>query len=107
MAHHYHRQYSTFLDIQTELWLAAAGFFLTQEGDVSALSLLLKSTSGKNKKYFPCFTVQCFLRFCFAVKTSADKMILQIFDIFSHDFSLFSTQLTLFRPKNSIGLKKD
>ena len=24
----------------------------------------------------------------------------------SHDFSLFSTQLTLFRPKNSIGSKK-
>ena len=33
-------------------------------------------------------------------------MILQIFDVFSHDFRLFSTQLTLFRPKNSIGLKK-
>ena len=25
----------------------------------------------------------------------------------SHDFCLFSTQLTLFRPKDSIGLKKD
>ena len=33
-------------------------------------------------------------------------LILQIFDIILHDFSLFSTQLTLFRPKNSIGLKK-
>ena len=52
-------------------------------------------------------TVECFARFCFAVKTSADKMILQIFDIFSHDFSPFSTQLTLIRPENSIGLKKD
>ena len=40
-------------------------------------------------------------------KTSADNVILQNFHIFSHDFSLFSTQLTLFRPKNSIGLKKD
>ena len=52
-------------------------------------------------------TVECFPWLCFVVKTSADKMILQIFDIFSHDFSLFSTQLTLFRPRNSIGLKKD
>ena len=44
--------------------------------------------------------------FVLVVKTSADKMVLQILDIFSHDFSLFSTQLTLFRPQNSIGLKK-
>ena len=51
-------------------------------------------------------TVECFARFCFVVKTSADKMILQICDIFSYDFSLFSIQLTLFRPKNSIGFKK-
>ena len=54
-------------------------------------------------------TVECFPSFCFVVKTSADKVIshiFDIFDIFSHDFSLFSTQLTLFRPKNSIGLKK-
>ena len=42
----------------------------------------------------------------FVVKTSTDKMILQIFYIFSHECSLFSTQLTLFRLKNSIGLKK-
>jgi len=48
-------------------------------------------------------TVECFPRFCFVVKRSADKMILQIFDIFSHDFSLFSTQMTLFGSKNSIG----
>ena len=34
-------------------------------------------------------------------------MILQIFDIFTNEFSLFSTQLTLYRLKNSIGLKKD
>ena len=34
-------------------------------------------------------------------------MISQIFDIFSHEFSLFSTQLTFFRPKNSIVSKKD
>ena len=40
------------------------------------------------------------------IALSADKMNWPIFDIFSHDFSLFSTQLTLFRPKNSIGLKK-
>ena len=39
--------------------------------------------------------------------TSADKMISRTFDIFSHEFCLFSTQLTLFRPKNSFGLKKD
>ena len=31
----------------------------------------------------------------------------EIFDIFLNDLSLFSTQFTLFRPKNSIGLKKD
>ena len=52
-------------------------------------------------------TVERFTRFCFVVKTSADKMILQIFDIFSHELCLLSTQLTLFRLKNSIGLKKD
>ena len=49
----------------------------------------------------------CRSTFCFVAKTSADNVILQIFDIFSHDFSLFSTRLTLFRHKNSIGLKKD
>ena len=46
-------------------------------------------------------TVECFPSFCFVVKTSNDKLILQIFDIFSHDFSLFSTQLTLYKPKNA------
>ena len=40
----------------------------------------------------------CRPTFCFVVKTAADKLILQIFYIFSHDFCLFSTQLTLFRP---------
>ena len=39
-------------------------------------------------------TVGCFPRFCFVVKTSADNVILQIFDIFSHEFSLFSTHLS-------------
>ena len=43
---------------------------------------------------------------CDVVKTSADNVISQILDIFSHELGLFSTQLTLFRPKNSIGLKK-
>ena len=54
---------------------------------------------------YPC-TVECFPRFCFDVKTSADKMILHIFDLFSHEFSLFSTQLTFLRPNNSIGFEK-
>ena len=55
----------------------------------------------------PCHSaVECFHRFCIVVKTSPDKMISQIFDIFSHEFGLFSTQLTLFRPKNSFGLQK-
>ena len=49
----------------------------------------------------------CFRRFCFVEKRSTDNVIWQIFDIFSHEFSLFSTQLTLFRPKNSTGSKKD
>ena len=40
-------------------------------------------------------------------KTSTDNVILQIFDIFSPDFSLFSTHLTFYRLKNSIGSKKD
>ena len=40
-------------------------------------------------------TVECFPGFCFVVKTSADKMILKFFDIFSHEFSLFSNQLSL------------
>ena len=39
-------------------------------------------------------TVECFSRFCFVVKRSADKMISQIFDIFAHDFSLFGNQLS-------------
>ena len=39
-------------------------------------------------------TVECFTRFCFVVKMSADKMISKIFDIFSHEFSLFSNQLS-------------
>ena len=53
------------------------------------------------------YTVECFAMFCFVVKTSADKMISQFFDIFLHDFSLFfNIILTLFRPKISIGLKK-
>ena len=43
---------------------------------------------------FKHFTVECFPRFCFVVKTSADKMILQIFDILSHEFNLFSNQLS-------------
>ena len=49
----------------------------------------------------------CRPRFYFVVKTSADNMIWQIFDIFSHEFNRYSSQLTLFRPKNSIGLRKD
>ena len=35
------------------------------------------------------------------------KLYAELFNEKSHDFSLFSTQLTLNRPKNSIGLKKD
>ena len=34
-------------------------------------------------------TVKCFLRFCIVVKTSANNVILQIFDIFTHELSLF------------------
>ena len=36
------------------------------------------------------------------VKTSADKVIWQFFDIFSHDFSLFSTKLTYFGLKTQL-----
>ena len=42
---------------------------------------------------FQC-TVECFLMFCFVVKTSADNVISLIFDIFSHDFNLLSSQLS-------------
>ncbi len=52
-------------------------------------------------------TVECFPRFCFIVKTSADNVILQIFNIFTNELSLFSTQLSLLRNKNSIELKND
>ena len=52
-------------------------------------------------------TVESFLRFSFVVKTSADKVILQIFDIFTNEWSHFSTQLILLRQKNSIELKKE
>ena len=53
------------------------------------------------------FTVQCFLRFCFVVKTSADNVIWHIFDIFTKKLSLFSTQLSFYALRKSIGLKKD
>ena len=33
--------------------------------------------------------VECFLRFWFVVKTTADNMILQIFDIFTNELSPF------------------
>ena len=52
-------------------------------------------------------TVECFLRFCFVVKMSADNVILQIFDIFSHEWSLFSTQLSFYAFIKSTELKKD
>ena len=41
------------------------------------------------------------------VKTSADNVISQIFDIFTNELSLFSNQLTLLRHRNSIELKID
>ena len=44
--------------------------------------------------------MKCFARFCFVKKTSADKMILQIFAIFSHEFSRFSN------PIEFLGLSK-
>ncbi len=34
-------------------------------------------------------TMECFLRFCFVVKTSADNVISQIFYIFTNELSLF------------------
>ena len=83
---------------------------LTFAGGATRLpSLELPFSSAQPCKNLSKFTgtVEHFARFCFVVKTSADKMIWQIFDNFSHDFSLFSTQLTLFSPKNSIGVKKD
>ena len=56
--------------------------------------------------YFHQHTVEFFLRLCFVVKTSADNVILQIFDISTNELSLFSIQLTLLRHRNSIELKK-
>ena len=56
-------------------------------------SMLPQDVQIKVKK-FNHYTAECFARFCFVVKTSADKMILQIFDIFLHDFSLLSSQLS-------------
>ena len=56
------------------------------------------SNSVKIEQHF--CTVECFARCCFVVKTSADKMILPIFDIFSHEFSLF------FKPIEFLGLIK-
>ena len=50
--------------------------------------------------------VECFLRFCFVVKTSADNVILPIFDIFTYELSLFSTQLSFYALIKSIGLEK-
>ena len=52
------------------------------------------------------FTVECFLRFCFVVKMSADNVILKFFDIFAYEFSLFSAQLSFYALIKSIGLKK-
>ena len=50
--------------------------------------------------------MECFLRFCFIVKTSADKVISLIFDIFANELSLSSIQLTFLKQRNSIELKK-
>ena len=47
--------------------------------------------------------MECFAWFCFVVKTSADNMILIFFDLFSHEFSLFSTQLSFYAV---LGRKK-
>ena len=47
------------------------------------------------------------LRFCFVVKTSADNVISQIFDIFANKFRLFSTQLSFYALIKSIELQKD
>ena len=52
-------------------------------------------------------SVECFLRFCFVCENIGRHMILQIFDIFTHELSLFSTHLTWQRHKNSTELKKD
>ena len=64
---------------------------------------------GVRKKSHDSFqlTVECFLRFCFVVKTLTDNVILQIFDIFTHELCLFFIKLTLLRHRNSIELKKD
>ena len=48
-----------------------------------------------------------FLEVLFRCKTSADNVILQIFDIFTHELSLFSTKLSFYALIKSIGLKKD
>ena len=39
------------------------------------------------------FTVECFPRFCFVVKTLAVNVISRMFDISTNELSLFSTQL--------------
>ena len=44
---------------------------------------------GTPGNYLTKCTVECFLRFCFVVKTSVDNVILQIFDIFTNESSLF------------------
>ena len=49
-------------------------------------------------------TMECFECFCVVVKSSAENMNLQIFDAFSHEFSLFSTFYCLWC---CIGLIKD
>ena len=65
------------------------------------LQVSLKKKPGNVQKIIiKVITVECLARFCFVVKTSADKMILPIFDIFSHESSLF------FKPIEFLGLNK-
>ncbi len=84
---------------------------LTRDGvvklcDFGFARVFSKCTMYPKKESRPC-TVECFPRFCFVVKTSTDKMIWQIFDIFSHEYSLFANQLRFWAQIKSIGLKKD
>ena len=55
---------------------------------------------------FSQFIMECFPRFCFVVKTSADKMILPNFDIFSHDFSFFQPNWHYLGLKTQLVWKK-
>ena len=68
--------------------------------------LCQKRSHCSSRTFTPKAQWNVILRFGFVVKTSADNVILQIFDIFSHELSLFSTQLSFYALTKSIRLIK-